>query len=239
MSNNQSAALTITQPVVFLPGTQCDERIFQACWQHLEMPQRAFVPLQWAENLAHMLMLCSDRMGYFSQPIHLVGFSMGGYVAALSALQQPAKVASLTLIGSTCDALPERELLQRKQLSQLIKSKQYKGTSEQRLMQFFHSTNKQNAGFLALVKNMHNDLGAGVLAAQMDATNQRKNLQAKLAQSKFPVHLISGEQDCLIDNQTALQRVSNINMCIVKNAGHMLPIEQPLQLAQFLAQKID
>ena len=68
----------IDQPVVFFPGTLCDERIFNSCWQYLDIPMRAFVPLQWAEDLAQMKMLSADRLAYFEPPVHLVGYSLGG-----------------------------------------------------------------------------------------------------------------------------------------------------------------
>ena len=68
----------IDQPVVFFPDILCDERIFNPCWQHLDIPMRAFVPLQWAEDLAQMKMLSADRLAYFEPPVHLVGYSLGG-----------------------------------------------------------------------------------------------------------------------------------------------------------------
>lgn len=50
---------------MFFLGTLCDERVFNPCWQHLDIPMRAFVPLQWAEDLAQMKMLSADRLAYF------------------------------------------------------------------------------------------------------------------------------------------------------------------------------
>ncbi|MEP2603568.1 MAG: alpha/beta hydrolase, partial [Paraglaciecola sp.] len=53
----------------------------------MNIPKRAFVPLQWAQNLDQMRMLSADRLDYFDEPVHLVGFSMGAYIAALTALE--------------------------------------------------------------------------------------------------------------------------------------------------------
>ena len=227
--------------MVFFPGTLCDERVFNSCWAHLDIPMRAFVPLQWAEDLAQMKMLSADRLAYFEQPVHLVGFSMGGYIAALTAIENQAKIASLTLIASGCDELPKDEINQRNQVTKLIQKKQYLGMTKMRLKQFFHIVHQQHDEYLQVVKQMEQDLGAGVLKAQITATKERKNLLPALAKCSFPIHLISGEQDNLI-NETDLiamnKQLPNSDMTLIKNAGHMLPIEQSKVLAAYLAEKI-
>jgi pimeloyl-ACP methyl ester carboxylesterase len=231
----------IDQPVVFFPGTLCDERVFNACWQYLDIPMRAFVPLQWAEDLAQMKMLSADRLAYFEQPVHLVGYSMGGYIAALTAIENKNRIASLTLIGSACDELPKDEIQQRQQLLKLIKNKQYTGMTDKRLKRFFHNSHHQHNEYLNTVKKMEQDLGGGVLAAQIGATQPRKNLLPSLAKCPFPIHLISGEQDNLVDESTRRamhKQLPNSDMTLIENAGHMLPIEQSRLLAEYLALKI-
>ena len=231
----------ISQPVVFFPGSLCDERVFNACWQHLDIPMRAFVPLQWAEDLAQMMMLSADRLAYFEQPIHLVGYSMGGYIAALTALENQSCIASLTLIASACEELPKQEIQQRQQLLKLIKNKQYSGMTEKGLKNFFHNSHHQQSEYLNIVKQMEQDLGTAVLAAQISATQPRKNLLPALAKCAFPIHLVSGEQDNFLSESNMLgmhKHLPNSDMTLIKNAGHMLPIEQSDALAEYLASKI-
>ncbi|MGJ8679186.1 alpha/beta fold hydrolase [Paraglaciecola sp.] len=234
--------LKIDQPVVFLPGTLCDERIFNPCWQYLDIPMRAFVPLQWAQDLEQMKMLSNDRLAYFEQKVHLVGFSMGGYIAALTALTNPERVKSLTLIGSTCSQLSELDKKSRQQTLRLIKNKQNIAMTEKHLAQFFHQSNQQNVDLKSLVKQMEQDLGAGVLMAQYEATADRVNLISKLAKAKFVVNLLAGEHDKLVskdafDNMVAM--LPNAKSHVIKNAGHMSPIEQPQVLATWLAENIN
>ena len=241
MSKTNNTAYQISQPVIFFPGTLCDERVFSACWQHLDIPMRAFVPLQWAEDLAQMKMLSADRLAYFEQPVHLVGYSMGGYIAALTALENQSCIASLTLIASACDELHKGEIKQRQQLLKLIKNKQYRGMTEKRLKGFFHDCHHQHSEYLNIVKQMEQDLGAAVLAAQISAIQPRKNLLPSLAKCSFPIHLISAEQDNLLSESTMLsmhKQLSNSDITLIKNAGHMLPIEQSKALAEYLASKI-
>ena len=68
MPKTNDTTYQINQPVVFFPGALCDERIFNLCWQYLDIPMRAFVPLQWAEDLAQMKMLMT-RLGENSRMV--------------------------------------------------------------------------------------------------------------------------------------------------------------------------
>jgi pimeloyl-ACP methyl ester carboxylesterase len=202
---------------------------------------RAFVPLQWAEDLSQMKMLSADRLAYFKQPVHLVGYSMGGYIAALTALENQSGIASLTLIASACDELPNDEIQQRQQLLKLIKNKQYSGMTSKRLKSFFHDCHQEHGEYINIVKQMSQDLGAAVLAAQICATQPRENLLPALAKCHFPIHLVSGEQDILLSKSTMLamhKTLPNSDMTLMNNAGHMLPIEQSEELAKYLVSKI-
>jgi hypothetical protein len=85
-----------------------------------------------------------------------VGYSMGGYIASVS------------------DELPEKDMQQRQQLLKLIKYKQYRGITEKRLKCFFHDCHQQHSKFLNIVKQMDQDLGTAVLAAQISVVQPRK-----------------------------------------------------------------
>ena len=227
----------ITQPVVFLPGTLCDERVFMPCWQYLDIPYQAYVPLQWADDLEQMLALGNDRLDYFDQPVHLVGYSMGGYIAALLALASPNKIASLTLLSSSGQALPTAELNQRKTLLNAIQQAKFKGMSDKQIGTMLHANNSDNSAIINVIREMEQDLGMPTLASQMTATGQRKDLLPLLAKCDFPVHFVTGEQDHLVTAahlNTAQQQIKASTTKVIKDAGHMLPLEQPLLLAEYL-----
>ena len=79
------------------------------------------------------------------------------------------------------------------------------------------------------------------MAAQIAATQARKNLLPALAKCPFPIHLVSGEQDNFLSESTMLamhKHLPNSDMTLIEKAGHMLPIEQSRSLAEYLASKI-
>jgi pimeloyl-ACP methyl ester carboxylesterase len=231
----------IKQPVIFFPGTHCDERVFMLTWQYLNLEERAYVPLQWADTLEQMMALSRDRLAYFDQAVHLVGFSMGGYIAALLALEQPAKITSLTLIGSSAQPLPAAELQQRQLLLAAIKQGKFKALSSTQIAAMLHASNQNTTALIDVVKEMAADLGLSTLHNQMTATTQRQNLLKSLAVADFKVHFVAGEQDHLVSAQAlnmAQQQLSNSTLSVIAQAGHMLPLEQPLALADYLSQKL-
>ena len=237
MNNTHSDTYLINRPVVFLPGTLCDERVFLPCWQYLDIPQQAYVPLQWADTISQMLALAQDRLDYFAEPVHLVGFSMGAYIAALTALGAPQKVASLTVIGSSCQALPDTELTQRKNLLNAIRQAKFKGMSDKHIATMLHADNVSNPALFDVIRAMEQDLGLPVLASQLTATSERKNLLAELAQSGVTLNFIAGEHDHLVSPaqlSAAQQHVAGSTLNIVAKAGHMVPLEQPQRLAAIL-----
>lgn len=233
---------SIKTPLIFLPGTLCDERIFIPLWQALNsnsnsLENKAYVPLQWAEDLSQMLALSEDRLAYFPEKVHLLGYSMGGYIAALTALANPDKVASLTLISSTATALADEELQGRKLVLNVIKNKQYKGMAKSRIDFMLHSGNQKNKEIVLLIKEMADDLGPSVLAAQTNATASRQDLINQLSRQQFNTYFLVGEQD----NIATVPEISEIaaraeifKKEVFANAGHMLPLEQTDALALFL-----
>lgn len=226
----------ITAPMVFFPGTLCDERVFMPCWRELNLSQRAYVPLQWAENIEQMLALGEDRLGYFEQPVHLVGFSMGGYIAALVALKNPHRVASLTLIGNYPGPLTEQECNARQDILRSISKGQYSAMSHSRLMQFVHSS--CDPGVLETIKQMEADLGPSVLAAQINGLTERQDLSKKLVEAAFPLHILVGEHDQIASPDKLAQMCqssANSHFKQIADAGHMVPLEQPVALAEYFA----
>lgn len=233
--------MQILQPTIFFPGTLCDERVWMPVWANLDCRQKAYVPLQWAENLEQMMMLTADRVAAFSEPVHLVGFSMGAYIAAKYALESPDKIASLTLMGYCSDGLTASELAQRKLLINAINTKKYKGPSSSRTKQFLHPENHHKTTLIDTINTMSIDLGGAVLKAHINSTTPREDVTKKLAKLSIPINLMSAENDSVAP-QAHIEKMHQVlpNSCFdtVKNAGHMMTLEQPVDVATLLAAKI-
>lgn len=227
----------ISTPVVFFPGTLCDERIFIPVWRKLNIAQRSYVPLQWADTLEQMMALACDRITAYEGKVQLVGFSMGGYIAALAAMQLPEKVASLTMIGYCPNGLSEQEVQQRKALIKMIDAKQPVALNKTRLAQFFTSTELDNAELIAPVKDMEADLGPSVLKAHIQSTTPRPDISKQLENSPFPIHFVVAEHDQVanpIQIKAHAESISSANFYQIDSTAHMMLLTKPEKLASHL-----
>lgn len=228
---------TIEQPVVFLPGTLCDERIWVPLWQHMSFQQRSYVPLQWAGSLEQMIALTKDRIQGFNQQVHLVGYSMGGHIASICACESPANIASLTLIGYSPAGLSEKEMQQRKLLLKHLKHSSKMTMNKARLSQFVTDEELSNPNITQPIIDMEKDLGVAVLRDQIQATTPRQEMTSALAKMTFPIHYITARNDKIAEYQQvelASNACRNATHFTVEDTAHMMLLSQPQNIAKRL-----
>ncbi|MDN4501960.1 alpha/beta hydrolase [Alteromonadaceae bacterium BrNp21-10] len=226
-------------PVVFLPGTLCDERVWLPVWQRLDIADRRYVPLQWAETLEQMTGLTEHAVE--DEKVHLIGFSLGGYIAALYALANPQNIASLTLIGFNPRGLPEKEMQQRQDLIKRLQLGKVKPMNTARLNQFIDAQHPQADTIRQQIQEMEQDLGNAVLKYQLQAASERGDMIAALNGCTFPINIVAAEHDKIAPSQAlhqAQQKISASQWWPISQSGHMMPLEQPQVLADLLQQII-
>ncbi len=221
----------ISAPVVFLPGTLCDERVFMPLWRELNLADRRYVPLQWANTLDEMLKLCEHSLA--GQRAHVIGFSMGGHIASIFAHQHPELISSLTLIGYDPGGLDKDETRQRLGVVEAINKGQHRAMDERRLNQYV-GTGPKADGAMATMQAMEADLGSNVLKCHLSATTPRAPMTKHLARLASPLQFILAEHDLVAPAErveAACNKLPKAGKTIIANSGHMLPLEQERALA--------
>lgn len=232
--------MSVSKPVLYFPGTLCDERIFMPLWHALPAHQRRYVPLQWAASKDDMLALSKDRI-LEGEKVHLIGYSMGGYIAALIAQQRPESVASLTLIGYNPNGLSKEEIAKRQQLTTMLKKGQFKTDNDAYLARFIHPSRVDDENVAGVVKSMTQDLGKTTLLNHTNATTPRESTTEILAKINAPLAFITAQQDNIAPNEAiarVCQQISGASLHLLENTGHMIPLEQTEALAAIIAKQI-
>lgn len=235
--------------VYFIPGTMCDERLWQPTWQCLKRE------LDVGVKLIHLDIPVVQPMAKVIEQLAiqitapnaiLVGFSLGGYIATALALSFPEKLSQLIVVSNQPKNLPEKEIKQRKRTIDWVEKRGYSGIPIKRIYDLLHPDIRHIAGdkhqaLISIIAEMDASLGEKVLLQQLNVSMHRRALVNKLARLSFPVSFLIGDADALVDindlKSTTLQ-AENISINIVKNTGHMLPLESPYALSTLLIERI-
>lgn len=227
-------------PVLFFPGTLCDERIFLPLWQTLSGYQRRYVPLQWASTKDDMLALSTDRI-LDNEKVHLVGYSMGGYIAALLAQRKPQNIASITLIGYNSEGLSQDEIAKRKQLTTMLKQGSFNPNNDAYLARFIHPSRLDDTNVVDVVKAMAQDLGKTTLLNHTLATTPREDTTQLLAKINVPITFVTAQHDSIApaaNIKRTIKAIPRATLHELADTGHMIPLEQVDALAAILAKQI-
>jgi pimeloyl-ACP methyl ester carboxylesterase len=225
--------------LTFLPGTMCDQRVWQPVRRRLE-PRFStdYIAIETRPTREGMLALLHSAAST-GDPLHLVAFSMGGYLALEYALDNPGRVASLATVASSAFGLREEEAAERMRALELLERHDYRGIPRSRINQFVHPSHQLDPDVVDVIRAMDQDLGKPVLVAQLKETSTRISLAPRLSALEIPVLLIGGDSDPFapVDTIQAMAGlIPGAKAVIASNAGHMIPLEQPSWLAARLAE---
>jgi len=176
-----------------IPGTQCDEALWSRLRKELK-PSTAteHIAIEQSHGLTGMIAIIDKSC---TRPRHLVGFSMGGYLALNYGLQQPEKVSSLVIIANDAGQLTQEEYILRKNMLAYLESHDYTGMSRARLGEFLRPDALGDAELVNTILEMDRRLGKSVLVNQLKVTSNRKSLLPRLSELNCPVLVIGGQDD--------------------------------------------
>lgn len=230
----------MNQRIYFIPGTMCNENLWSDTWNSLKDISISSLELVNLSIPSQHNM--SDIVDCLAKQItddnsFLVGFSLGGYLASVLALTEPKKVGKLLLISNMPQALPDNEIKERNRTIAWIAKHGYSGISDKRINGLIHSTAHDNKSIKDNIIAMDKTLGKDCLLNQLRVTTKRQNMMSKLAGLTMPIKYYIGDSDKLVDLTVLNDFVKNhehISLEVVKNTGHMLPLEQPQALASLI-----
>ncbi|WP_417449248.1 alpha/beta fold hydrolase [Kordiimonas sp.] len=215
-----------------VPGTMCDARLWTPMLKHLPGAEAHHADYTGSQTLdamqAKVLAQAPD------EPCHLVGFSLGGYLAMMVAINHPERFKSLTVIAASPYGLSEEEKSLRQRNAEMLSRLTYRGMSKTRLRQFIHERHMADEAITGTVLAMERDHGQDELMRQLLAPLNRPSVTEALLSLPIPVHFIMARNDAMVPF-TAIEKFAahadNISLREVNDSGHMIPLEAPAALA--------
>lgn len=170
--------------------------------------------------------------------VHLVGHSMGGAIATLIALANPALVVSLTLLapGGFGPEINHR-LLKRYAAARtgddlLCVLEAMSGWNHAIPEKVLHDYSAmralpgQSERLVAIAETMARDGRQGVIPVE------------SLSGIAIPVSLLWGLQDCVLPARQAHDLPARFNVQLFEETGHMLPYERPLEVERAILRNL-
>lgn len=221
--------------LVMIPGMMCDERIFSP--QIDSLGDAIELTIADISRFSSVVDLASDVLKKAPRKFSLLGHSMGGIVAMEMYSQEPNRIEKLILM----DTNPNSELEEVKS----EREPQIKDVSEGRLQNVMRDEMKPN--YLAQSKNQSSvlnvcmdmalSLGPDVFINQSRALQTRADQQSNIQSINIPVLIICGSEDklCTVERHEMMHNmISNSELKIINNAGHMPTLEQPSETTEIL-----
>lgn len=217
-----------------LPGTMCDQRLWQACIEHLPgTVELIHLAIPMEKSVDEIVTALIQQLP--AKDINLTGFSLGGYIASAFALKYPEKINKLLLISNMSYFLPAAELKERSRTIDYLKTHGYAGVPTKRITALLHYHAQNNQDIINCIREMDHTLGKETLIHQLTVTTQRENLLVKLPKLPIPVKFLIGDSDALVKLSLIEAIIENsplVSLSILNNTGHMLPLEQPQKCAE-------
>lgn len=167
--------------------------------------------------------------------VNLIGHSMGGYVALAFAEMFPTMIKGLVLMNSTSKADSEERKTNRDRAIKAVK-KDYAGFVRLAIANLFNPDNRERlANEIEKVKKEALKTPLQGVVASLEGMKIRKDREAQLHSSSFPILLILGEKDPVFLYKDSLKQIENTTVKLVTFPdGHMSHIENRDELKKVL-----
>ena len=213
----------------------CDERIFAPQIEELVSKRSVHVAdISKHDNISD---LAADVLSHAPPKFCLVGHSMGGIVAMEICAQDPKRIEKLVLIDTNPLAeLEEVKLKREPQISDALSGKLVNVIRDEMKPNYLASSENQDI-ILNICMEMALSLGPKVFINQSRALQTRADQQSNIQSINIPVLIMCGSEDklCTVERHEMMHNmISNSELKIINNAGHIPTLEQPSETTEVL-----
>lgn len=221
-------------PVVFLPGTLCDGRVFGPQLAALKRPVQV-VPIAGARDAATMAQLVLEQA---PERFALCGFSLGAIVALEVVAQAPERVDRLALLACNGRAVDPASVPGRRAA---VETARRDGTVSHIAGSWdaaIAPEHRNDPKLRGLLETMARETLLATYEEQVEIAINRVDSRKRLHEIGVPVLVAGGAADGICPpamSQEIAQALPDARLAILDGAGHYLSLEHPEAVTRLLA----
>jgi pimeloyl-ACP methyl ester carboxylesterase len=224
----------VTTPVIFLPGSLCDERVFADQLREIDQPCEV-ADLTLDDSIAAMAI----RVLRAAPPrFALVGLSMGGIVASEIARLASERVLAMALLDTNLGVADDLQLRTRRRWASDVRSGRFAQVVEELVPALTISPEAHGP----LIVEMATAVGPAGFLRQNEALLHRRDQLSVISRFQGPILIACGSDDRLCSPRVHADlaaRFAHARLLVVEQAGHLSSIDQPVALTSGLTDWLD
>lgn len=216
------------EPILLIPGSTCDARVFGAQIPHLS--QTHVVQVANVAGASSIREMAADTIHNAPPRFALCGYDMGGMVAMEILRRVPERVTRLCLISTTpLTETPEQAVWREPQIVK-AQAGRLSEAVEEALPKEALAPGAQRDDTMKLMQEMAKTLGADVFVRHSRAMQRRPDSQKVLTVTRVPTLVMCGAHDTITTEKRhtfMAELIPYAELVVIDDAGHVPTLETP------------
>ena len=218
--------------LVCLGGTLCDDRLYEPLLTYLGNFHAIWNPTNQTsvEDAARAL------LETLPDPVVVIGFSLGGFVALEALRRSPERMLAVILISGNAFPDDENNSAGRRGAVETGRSSGLAEMINSRADSLVSNACLNRGPIMETLAGMAVALGDEVHARQAEMNIGRPDLRATVRDARTPILAIAGADDrlCPRERYADLKLSGRVELEWIDGSGHFVPLEAPLQCANLI-----
>jgi pimeloyl-ACP methyl ester carboxylesterase len=216
--------LTSQLPIVCIPGTLCDARVFAPVLELMQWREVVHAPRLDAGDVgvAAVALLAAAPPRFV-----VMAFSLGGFVAIEAMRRAPQRVAGAVMISTNAHPDPPANAVARRAQVTMARDEGMDALVDVLWPGYVSPASIARSDLKSTVLAMARSVGPAALAQQAEIAIGRPDCREWAAGQTTPMLVVCGDRDtlCSMERYQALASSPAATLTVIPGAGHFAPLE--------------
>ncbi len=223
------------QNLVLVPGSLCDERVWQN--QARDLADIADITIPHLHGHDSLVTMAQAILRESPEKFALCGFSMGGRVALEVFRLAPERVTRLALLDASVHPIGEGEAARRQPQIDMAFNEGVSALAKWWNPKIAHPSMHDDADYMGLLESMACTFTPDDYKKEVSALLNRPDPRDLLGDIKVPTLILAGQDDPLSNperNRSMAEAIAGAKLTLIEGAGHFPMLEKPGEVSAAL-----